>query len=210
MRNNAHYNLVADEYEIDRVLSAWAFARDCGDWDILSNCFQPDAEINISWFSGAASEFIERSKGMLADFKPGEHGKHQIGPARIEVAGNRATSECHAELLRRVVGGPFDFDALTWGQFFDLFEKREDGVWRIFRRTMVYEKDRMDPVNPADVPPGYFEAMDLSQYPPACQILCFRLSLIGRAPMDNIIQAGSDGEARLKKDAKSWLNGKSV
>ncbi|MDP7425798.1 MAG: hypothetical protein QF394_10315, partial [Rhodospirillales bacterium] len=69
---------------------------------------------------------------------------------------------------------------------------------------------RMDPVNPADVPPGYFEAMDLSQYPPACQILCFRLSLIGRAPMDNIIQAGSDGEARLKKDAKSWLDGKSV
>jgi hypothetical protein len=52
--------------------------------------------------------------------------------------------------------------------------------------------------------------MDLSQYPPACQILCFRLSLIGRAPMDNIIQAGSDAEAQLKKDAKSWLMGSDI
>ena len=142
---------------------------------------------------------------MLAEFKPGEHGKHQIGRARITVAGNRATSECHVELLRRVVADPFDFDAITWGRFFDLFEKREDDVWRIVRRTMVYEKDRLDPVNPADVPDGYFEAMDLSIYPPACKILCFRLSLVGRAPMENIVQAGSEAEAHLKQEALSWL-----
>ena len=197
---------VADEHEINTVLSEWAFARDAGDWDILSNCFHADATINISWFCGLASDFVERSKGMLADFKPGEHGKHLIGRARIRVEGNRATSECHAELLRRVVGDPFDFDAITWGRFFDLFERREDGVWRIARRTMVYEKDRLDPVNPADVPAGYFEAMDLSAYPPACQILCYRLSLIGRAPMENIVQSGSEAEAQLKQEAVSWLS----
>ena len=206
MNNNDRLNLVADEHEIDQVLSAWAFARDCGDWDILSNCYQPDAEMNISWFSGAASDFVERSKGMLADFKPGEHGKHQIGRGRIRVNGNRATSECHVELLRRVIGDPFDFDAITWGRFLDLFEKREDGVWRIQRRTMVYEKDRLDPVNPADVQDGFFENMDLSAYPPACQILCFRLGLVGRAPMDNIVQAGSDAEAQLKQEAEEWLS----
>jgi hypothetical protein len=196
---------IADEHEIDSVLSAWAFARDCGDWDILSNCFQPDATINISWFSGPAADFVERSKGMLAEFKPGEHGKHQIGRARIKVEGDRATSECHVQLLRRVVGDPFDFDAITWGRFFDLFEKREDGVWCIHRRTMVYEKDRLDPVNPADVPAGFFEALDLSAFPPACQVLCYRLSLVGRAPMDNIVQVGSEAEAQLKKDAVDWL-----
>jgi hypothetical protein len=198
-------NRVADEHEINTVLSEWAFARDAGDWDILTNCFHTDATINISWFSGLASSFVELSKGMLADFKPGEHGKHLIGRARIRVEGNRATSECHAELLRRVVGDPFDFDAITWGRFFDLFEKRDDGVWRIVRRTMVYEKDRLDPVNPADVPAGYFEAMDLSAYPPACQILCYRLGLIGRAPMENIVQAGSEAEALLKQEAVDWL-----
>jgi hypothetical protein len=198
---------IADEHEIDRVLSAWAFARDCGDWDILSNCFQPDATINISWFSGPAADFVERSKDMLAEFKPGEHGKHQIGRARIIVEGNRATSECHVQLLRRVIGDPFDFDAITWGRFFDHFENREDGVWRIHRRTMVYEKDRLDPVNPADVPAGFFEALDLSAFPPACQVLCYRLSLVGRAPMDNIVQVGSEAEAQLKKDAVDWLGG---
>ncbi len=205
MSKEMRLNRAIDEHEIDKVLSAWAFARDCGDWDILSNCFQPDATINISWFSGLASEFVERSKGMLAEFKSGEHGKHQIGRARISVSGDRATSECHVELLRRVVGDPFDFDAITWGRFIDQFEKRDDGVWRIYQRTMVYEKDRLDPVNPADVPAGFFEAMDLSAYPPACKILCYRLSLVGRAPMENIVQAGSDAETQLKQAAKSWL-----
>ena len=43
-------------------------------------------------------------------------------------------------------------------------EKR-DGEWKIWRRRNIYEKDRMDPIKPGDLPEGFYESMDLSKYP---------------------------------------------
>ena len=107
---NSRYQRMNDEHEINVVLSEWGFARDYSDWEILADCFQYDAKINISWFSGTAAEFIDQSKAMVSELKTGEHGKHQIGRSRIRLNGNRAASECHVELMRRVVSQPFDFD----------------------------------------------------------------------------------------------------
>ena len=39
-------------------------------------------------------------------------------------------------------------DVVCWGRFYDFFEKR-DGRWAIVRRQPIYEKDRLDPVDPA-------------------------------------------------------------
>ena len=191
--------------EIEQLITDWGFARDSGDWELLSSCFHLDATIHISWFSGSASEFIKRSAVMLSENKPGEVGKHNFGRARIRIRGSRAVCESHVELLKRVVANPFDYDTQTWGRFYDHLEKREDGVWRIFKRTMVYEKDRMEPVNPSDVPDGFYQAMELKSYPVACQFLCYRLGKNGRKPMDNIIQVHSDAEAILKQKTEEWL-----
>ena len=198
-------NLEAKQ-EIEQVITDWGFARDSGDWKLLSSCFQPDATIHISWFSGSAQEFIERSAVMLSENKPGEVNKHNFGRTRIRVAGQRAVSESHVELLKRVVADPFDYDTQTWGRFYDHLEKREDGLWRIFKRTMVYEKDRMEPVNPSEVPEGFYETMELSSYPVACQFLCYRLGKNGRKPMDNIIQVHSNAEVSLRQETEHWLN----
>ena len=39
-------------------------------------------------------------------------------------------------------------DVICWGRFYDFFEKR-DGRWAIVRRQPIYEKDRLDPVDPS-------------------------------------------------------------
>jgi hypothetical protein len=39
-------------------------------------------------------------------------------------------------------------DVVCWGRFYDFFEKR-DGRWGIVRRQPIYEKDRLDPVDPS-------------------------------------------------------------
>ena len=47
-------------------------------------------------------------------------------------------------------------DVVCVGRFYDFFEKR-DGRWAIVRRQPIYEKDRLDPVDPsadADARPG--------------------------------------------------------
>lgn len=196
---------MVDEHEISKVLSSWAYGRDNGDWELLSNCYHDDATMNISWISGSASDFIEQSKKMLAGVQPEEYGKHNVGDAFIKVSGDRATSECHIELIRRMRNESFEFDAITWGRFIDLFERRDDGVWRIFQRTMVYEKDRLDPVNPDQVPAGYYDAMNLDQFPAACRFLCYRLGLRGWAPENNIIVVKSEEEVKLRESGLRWV-----
>lgn len=203
---NQRLERAADEHEIAKVLSNWAYARDNGDWDLLTECYHDDGTMNISWISAPASEFIAKSKQMLSEYSPDAPGKHNVGDAFIRVAGNRASSEVHVELLRRMRNDHFEFDAQSWGRFIDLFEKREDGVWRIFKRTMVYEKDRLDPVNPDQVPAGYFDAMDLDRYPPACRFLCYRLGLQGWAPVDNIVMVNTDAETKLREEAQAWVS----
>ena len=89
---NHRLERVADEFEITKVLTDWAYARDNGDWDLLGNCYHDDATMNISWISGPAADFIEKSKAMLAAIKPGAFSKHNVGDARIHVNGSRATS----------------------------------------------------------------------------------------------------------------------
>ncbi len=39
-------------------------------------------------------------------------------------------------------------DVVCTGRFFDFFEKRKN-KWAIVRRQPIYEKDRMDPLDPA-------------------------------------------------------------
>ena len=39
-------------------------------------------------------------------------------------------------------------DVVCVGRFYDFFEKR-DGRWAIVRRQPIYEKDRLDPVDPS-------------------------------------------------------------
>ena len=42
-------------------------------------------------------------------------------------------------------------DVVCTGRFYDFLEKRE-GRWGIVRRQPIYEKDRMDPVDPGGPP----------------------------------------------------------
>jgi hypothetical protein len=194
-----------DKAEINDVLITWGQARDRGEWDILRNCFQPDATIHIAWISGPASEFIERSADMLKEFKDGEHAKHFVGPGRVQLNGARAYSQSHVNFVTRVIVDDILFDWEFWGQFHDLVEKRADGAWRIFRRTMVYEKDRLDPVHPERMPEGYLEAMDLSGYAPAVRFLSWRNERAGRPAPRDPLTVNSEGEVGLIGWSLDWL-----
>ena len=73
-----------------------------------------------------------------------------------------------------------------------LFERR-DGRWRVIKRTMIYEKDRMDPHKPGEVPESYFEAMDLTPYPKALRYHCWRNEKFsGSPPSVNLVMEGTE------------------
>ncbi len=201
---DAKLETALDEMEIANLLVRWGHARDGDHWDILADCFHDEASIHISWISSNAKEFVARSAAQVPDRAPGEHTKHAIGGPWIQIAGARAFSRCHVRLFIRNFIDGYEFDMEVWFRFLDLLEKR-DGVWRILKRTAVYEKDRMDAVEPLKVPDSFYDDMNLEAYPPACKMLCFRLKKVGRPAVSDIVSVYSEEEKALLAEGAAWI-----
>jgi hypothetical protein len=106
--------------------------------------------------------------------------------------------------IRSTIDG-HEFDLQSWFRFFDLLERRNN-VWRIVKRTAVYEKDRMDSVDPRGVPTDFFADMDLSAFPASAKFLCYRQTLSGLSPSSDIISVYSDAESALREEGERWLD----
>lgn len=194
-----------DGQAITNLQMTWGQARDRGEWEVLKDCFQPDGTIHIAWISGSGYEFVDKSAAMIAEFKDGEYAKHMFGGMRIQLNNDRAYCQSHVNHVARIIVDDIEFDWEFWGQFHDLMERREDGIWRIFSKTMVYEKDRLDPVHAEDVPAGYFDDIDLSGFPKQVRFICWRLIKNGRKPATNLIVINSAGEEELVATSRAWL-----
>jgi len=204
MSNKDRTTLTQDEHEIINLLMRWGHARDSDDWETLSACFHEDATIHLSWISGLAKDFVARSQAMAKARQPGTHQKHVFSGPWVRVNRDRAFSRCHVSLYSRTIWDGHPFDLESWMRFFDLLEKR-DGVWRIIKRTAVYEKDRIDPVDPRGIPQDFFAEMDWSAFPPAAKFLCYDLLRRGLPFSTAIISAYSDGERTLREEGEAWL-----
>ncbi len=204
MSSNKLSNVMENEHLIASLLVRWGHARDSDDWETLSGCFQDDATIHISWISGPARDFVARSRAMSAERKPGTHNKHLITGPWILVNRNHAFSRCHVNLYMRGFIDGYAFDLQSWFRFFDLLERR-DNVWRIAKRTAVYEKDRIEPVDPRGFPKDFFSHMDLSEFPVSAKFLCYVLKRRGRTLSTDIISVYSDKELALKEECEAWI-----
>ncbi|NQU69932.1 MAG: nuclear transport factor 2 family protein [Rhodospirillales bacterium] len=197
-------NNMLDEHEIAGVLARWAHARDVADWETLAGCFHSDAMVQISWIHDTASEFIERSKGLAANRKPGMRSKHEITGPNLRLNGDRALGIIDVHLMMRSKVDDTEVDLQSWFHFFDRVEKR-DGVWRILNHTAVYEQDRLDVVDPRGAPDGLFDDMDLSGYPNSCKFQQYFQRKVGRRPSDNVVCIHTPEEAELIRSGEAWL-----
>jgi hypothetical protein len=195
-----------DEYEVQRVRRIWAFSRDHDDWDTLQTCFHPDATVFISWYSGPASGFLEKSKEAAARRRPEERSQHWLGNARATVRGDRALLEFDVQILNRDFLDGHLFDCTCIGRFFDHIERR-DGVWRIARWTCIYDKDRLEPVLPTPVPASFWDGFTFGGDDSGCAFMKFRQVKKGRTVPAGLIMGGSEAEHRLKADGAAWLAG---
>ena len=135
----------ADKIACAELIQAWGFARDQGRWDDLLAIFHPGGEIAVSWFRGPYPEFVEHCR---RNFGNGSEAKHLLWPARVAVNGARATAETNVAILVRQTIEGVEVDLTSNGRFLDRLERR-DGVWRMVERAALYEKDRLDPVEPS-------------------------------------------------------------
>ena len=136
---------LADRLAIRDVVETWASARDSGDWDAFRACWHDDGYMMATWFQGPKEDFIRVSQEGAAR---GVNILHFTGGCRITLNGTRAIAQTRMTILQRAEVDGVLCDVSCLGRFYDFMEKR-DGRWGMVLRQPIYEKDRLDPVDPA-------------------------------------------------------------
>ncbi len=134
-----------DRSAIRELVEAWAVWRDAGDWDRFRTCWHDGGRMMATWFQGTFDEFIDVSR---AGFERGVRILHFLGGSVVDVAGDRAVAQTKMTISQRAPVHEVVCDVVCTGRFYDLLERR-DGRWGIVLRQPIYEKDRIDPVDPA-------------------------------------------------------------
>jgi hypothetical protein len=190
-----------DKYACAELIQAWGLYRDQGKWPELLATFVPDGRISISWFSGGFGEFVDRCR---RSFEAGQRSKHHIFPSMVRVAGDRALAETNIVILVRQKIGDVPVDMTSNARFLDRLERR-GGRWAIVERTAIYERDRLDPVEPSEAFDRLFKASDLSRYPEPYRYMAARLAAAGRLLAPVVYCDGRPETNELYARYDAWL-----
>jgi hypothetical protein len=190
-----------DRLEIVEVVQNWAVWRDAGDWERFRTVWHDDGWMTATWFQGPAAKFIEVSR---AGFDKGVSILHFLGGSSVDVKGHRAVAQTKMTISQRGDVERETVDVVCTGRFYDFFEKRA-GRWAIVRRQPVYEKDRMDPVNPSAA-----LALDpdlLGSFPEGYRHLAYLQTKLGFRIKQDLPQLKGPVVERLYAHGKAWLAG---
>jgi hypothetical protein len=190
-----------DRDEIVRVVQDWALWRDAGDWERFATVWHDDGWMTATWFQGPAVKFIEVSK---AGFEKGVSILHFLGGTSVDLNGSRALAQTKMTINQRSDVHGEKVDVVCTGRFFDFFEKRKDR-WAIVRRQPIYEKDRMDPVDPAAT--VSLDKKLLESFPEGYRHLAYLQTQIGYKIKLDLPQLKGPVIERLYRHGKAWLAG---
>jgi hypothetical protein len=156
-----------------------------------------------TWFQGSADEFIEASR---EGWRRGVSILHFLGGSTVDVAGDRAIAQTKMTISQRAQVHGVLCDVLCTGRFYDFLEKR-GGRWGLVLRQPIYEKDRMDPVDPAQR--VELDRDLLTRFPEGYRHLAYLQTRAGftvKPDMPGL--KGAEVEALYARGAR-WLEGKS-
>jgi hypothetical protein len=187
---------------IREVIENWVLWRDSGDWERFRTVWHPEARMMATWFQGSAERFIEVSR---EGWNKGVSILHFLGGSSIDVVGTRAIAQTKMTISQRAEVDGVACDVLCTGRFYDFFEKRDER-WAIVLRQPIYEKDRIDPIDPGTA--LKLDAALLVEFPEGYRHLAYAQTRIGfTIKRDMPMLKGAEVE-RLYADGASWLAGK--
>jgi len=190
-----------DKLAIREVIENWALWRDAGDWKRFATVWHDDGWMTATWFQGPASQFIEVSR---AGFERGVNILHFLGGFTCDIAGARAIAQTKMTINQRAVVDGLEVDVVCTGRFYDFLEKRNDR-WGIVRRQPIYEKDRMDPVEPSRR--LMLDVTVLTKFPEGYRHLAYLQTRNGFTVKDGLPGLRGEAVERLYAEGREWLNG---
>ena len=175
--------------------------RDSADWERFATVWHSDGWMTATWFQGPASEFVEVSR---RGFEAGVNILHQLGGFSCEVAGGRAVAQTKMTIHQRASLEDIPADVVCWGRFYDFFEKRDER-WAIVRRQPIYEKDRLDPVDPSAK--LEIEAALLAAFPEGYRYLAYLQTKAGFTVKQGLPGLRGEPVQKLYEEGAAWLKG---
>jgi hypothetical protein len=196
--------MASDREKIRELVESWAIWRDSLDWERFRTVWHPEGRMMATWWQGPYEEFIRANQ---EGFERGVRILHFLGGSSIDVAGNRAVAQTKMTISQRAEVDGVLCDVVCTGRFYDFLESRE-GRWGLVLRQPIYEKDRIDPVDPAAA--LSLDTELLERFPEGYRHLAYLQTRIGydvKRDMPGLV--GPEVE-RLYARGASWLDGGSL
>jgi len=194
-----------DKSAIAELIQGWGVYRDQGKWQELRGTFTPDGYISISWFRGPFEQFVERCEASFA--AADTWSRHHLYQPSIKLNGDRAVAETSVIIRVRQKFKDVPVDLTSWSRFLDRVE-RHSGGWLIAERAAIYERDRLDPVEPSEAFTLLFAAGGAGRFPEQYRYMAFRLAHTqGRRLAPVVYRDRGEETVELYARFAAWLAG---
>lgn len=206
-KQNDASNVAEDERDyraIRDLIENWAVWRDAGDWSCFRTVWHDDGRMNATWMQGTADEFIAAS---IEGWNRGVSILHFLGGTSIDLSGDRAIAQTKMTISQRSDVHGVLCDVVCTGRFYDFLERRQ-GRWGLVVRQPIYEKDRIDPVDPSAS--LKLDHKLLSQFPVGYRHLAYLQSQIGYPVKKDMPGLKGPEVEALYTLGQRWLHGESV
>jgi hypothetical protein len=192
---------MTDKLAIRELIENWALWRDAGDWARFATVWHDDGVMHATWFQGPATEFIRVTREGWAR---GVSILHFLGGSSIDLVGDRAVVQTKMTISQRGDVQGVACDVLCTGRFYDFLEKRDDR-WGLVLRQPIYEKDRVDPVDPSAR--LELDHAALAALPAGYRHLAYIQMQIGYVVKLDMPQLRGEQVERLYARGAAWLEG---
>lgn len=187
--------------QVAELVQNWAVWRDAGDWDRFATCWHEEGRMFATWCQAPWREFIAASQ---AGWAKGVSILHFLGGWSVDLAGSRAIAQTKMTISQRAEVDGVLVDVVCTGRFHDFIEERE-GRWGIVLRQPIYEKDRMDPVDPAAR--LSLDAALLARFPEGYRHLAYLQTRIGYQVKTDMPGLKGEKVQALYAAGRRWLAG---
>jgi len=190
-----------DRQLIRELVENWALWRDARMWERFRTLWHSEGRMMATWTQATFEDFIRVSEEGYAR---GVRILHFLGGSSIDVVGDRAIAMTKMTISQRAEVEGVMCDVVCTGRFYDFIERRA-GNWGLVLRQPIYEKDRIDPLDPAAE--LRLDQSLLASFPVGYRHLAYLQSKIGYAIKPDM--PGLDGPQveQLYRDGAAWLRG---
>jgi hypothetical protein len=197
--------IMTDAETIRDIVDKWVIYSDAGDWERFAQLWHEDGWMSATWFQAPAMDFV---KARREGWEKGVSIIHFQGAHTSDIEGTRAIAQTKMTISQRAPVHGIDCDVVCTGRFYDFFEKR-NGRWGLVRRQPIYEKDRMDPVDPAAT--LKLDPAVLGRFPEGYKHLAYLQTEVGYKVKERGMPGLKGPEIeKLYAEGAAWLAGSST